>query len=127
MALIVRPAVTDLGHLRPGAPAFNLWVGLFFYIPNVLAGVFGLLGGYFTDLFGRKRILVWSILLYSVSACAASFSTSLTQLLIFRCPTLIGLSVEFVAAITWLAELFPHPSVANPSLASRKPATPSGD
>ena len=72
MALIVRPAVTDLGHLRPGAPAFNLWVGLLFYIPNVLAGVFGLLGGYFTDLFGRKRILVWSILLYSVSACAAS-------------------------------------------------------
>lgn len=109
MALIVRPAVTDLGHLRPGAPAFNLWVGLLFYIPNVLAGVFGLLGGYFTDLFGRKRILVWSILLYSVSACAASFSTSLTQLLIFRCTTLIGVSVEFVAAITWLAELFPHP------------------
>ena len=109
MALIVRPAVIDLGHLRPGTPAFNLWVGLFFYIPNVLAGVFGLLGGYFTDLFGRKRILVWSILLYSASACAASFSTSLSQLLIFRCTTLIGVSVEFVAAITWLAELFPNP------------------
>ena len=109
MALIVRPAVVDLGNLSPGAPAFNLWVGLFFYIPNVLAGVFGLLGGYFTDLFGRKRILVWSIVLYSVSACAASFSTSLTELLIFRCTTLIGVSVEFVAAITWLAELFPHP------------------
>jgi MFS family permease len=109
MALIVRPALTDLGHLRPGTPAFNLWVGLLFYIPNVLGGVFGLLGGYLTDLFGRKRILVWSILLYSVSACAASFSTSPTQLLLFRCGTLIGVSVEFVAAITWLAELFPSP------------------
>ena len=109
MPLIVRPTLTDLGHLRPGTPAFNLWVGLLFYIPNVLGGVFGLLGGYLTDLFGRKRILVWSILLYSVSACAASFSTSPTQLLIFRCGTLIGVSVEFVAAITWLAELFPNP------------------
>jgi MFS family permease len=109
LPLIVRPALTDLSHLRPGTPAFNLWVGLFFYIPNVLAGIFGFLGGYFTDLFGRKRILVWSILLYSVSACAASFSTSLTHLLIFRCTTLIGVSVEFVAAITWLAELFPNP------------------
>jgi MFS family permease len=109
MALLVRPALTDLGHLRPGTPAFNLWVGLLFYIPNVSAGVFGLLGGYFTDLFGRKRILIWSILLYSVSACAASFSTSLSQLLVFRCLTLIGVSVEFVAAITWLAELFPNP------------------
>jgi MFS family permease len=109
MALVVRPALTDLGHLRPGTPAFNLWVGLLFYLPNVASGIFGLLGGYFTDLFGRKRILVWSILFYSLSACAASFSTSLTQLLIFRCTTLIGVSVEFVAAITWLAELFPNP------------------
>ncbi|HMI50007.1 MAG TPA: MFS transporter, partial [Candidatus Saccharimonadales bacterium] len=109
MALIVRPALADLGHLRPGTPAFNLWVGLFFYVPNVLAGVFGLLGGYLTDLFGRKRILVWSILLYSVSACAAGFSTSLPLLLVFRCMTLVGVSVEFVAAVTWLAELFPNP------------------
>jgi len=109
MALLVRPAITELGGLRPGTPEFNLWVGLLFYVPNVAAGVFGLLGGYLTDLFGRKRILVWSILLYSVSACAAGFSTSLWQLLIFRCATLIGVSVEFVAATTWLAELFANP------------------
>jgi MFS family permease len=98
-----------LSGLRPGTPAFNLWVGLLFYVPNVAAGVFGLLGGYFADLFGRRRILFWSILLYSVSACAAGFSTSLWQLLIFRCATLIGVSVEFVAATAWLAELFADP------------------
>ena len=109
MALLMRPAISDLSGLRPGTPAFNLWVGLLFYIPNVAAGVFGLLGGYFADLFGRKRILLWSILLYGVSACAAGFSTSLPQLLFFRCATLIGVSVEFVAATTWLAELFANP------------------
>jgi MFS family permease len=109
MALLVRPAIGELSGLRPGTPAFNLWVGLLFYVPNVTAGAFGLLGGYFADLFGRKRILVWSILLYSVSACAAGFSTSLWQLLIFRSATLIGVSVEFVAATTWLAELFLNP------------------
>jgi MFS family permease len=109
LPLIVRPAITTLGHLKPGTPAFNLWVGLLFYIPNLAGGVFGLLGGYFTDRWGRRRILFWSILLYSLSACAASYSTSLTQLLILRCTTLIGISVEFVAGITWLAELFPHP------------------
>jgi MFS family permease len=109
MALLVRPAISELGGLRPGTPAFNLWVGFLFYVPNVAAGVFGLLGGYLADLFGRRRILVWSILLYSVSACAAGFSTSLWQLLIFRCATLIGVSVEFVAATTWLAELFANP------------------
>jgi MFS family permease len=109
MALLVRPAIAELGGLKPGTPAFNHWVGLLFYVPNVAAGVFGLLGGYFADIFGRKRILVWSIVLYGGSACAAGFSTSLPQLLFFRCATLIGVSVEFVAATTWLAELFTNP------------------
>ena len=106
LPLIVRPALTALGHLRPATAAFNLWVGLMFFVPNISGGVFGLLGGYFTDRFGRRRILVWSILLYSISACASSYSTSLPQLLVLRCTTMIGISVEFVAAITWLAELF---------------------
>ena len=109
MALLVRPAIAELGGLKPGTPAFNLWVGVLFYVPNVAAGAFGLLGGYFADLFGRKRMLIWSILLYGASACAAGFSTSLSQLLFLRCVTLIGVSVEFVVATTWLAEIFTNP------------------
>ncbi len=107
LPLIVRPAITSLGHLKPGTREFNLMVGLLFFIPNLIGGIFGLLGGYFADLLGRRRILLWSILLYSVSACAAAYSTSLPQLICLRCTTLIGVSVEFVAAITWLAEIFP--------------------
>jgi MFS family permease len=106
LPLIARPALTSLGSLKPGTAEFNLWVGLLFYVPNMAGGLFGLFGGYLTDLFGRRRVLSWSILLYSLSACAAGFSTSLTQLLILRCTTVIGVSVEFVAAIAWLAELF---------------------
>ena len=30
MALIVSPVLTTVGHLTPGTPAFNKWVGLFF-------------------------------------------------------------------------------------------------
>jgi MFS family permease len=107
LPLIVRPALNDLGHLTLGTPAFNLWVGLFFFIPSIAGGIFGLLGGYLTDRFGRRRTLVWSILLYSVCACAAGYSASLFQLLALRCATMIGVCVEFVAAIAWLAELFP--------------------
>jgi len=62
-----------------------------------------------TDLWGRRRVLVWSILLYAFSALAAGFSTSLPMLLFFRCTTFIGVCVEFVAAVAWLAELFPNP------------------
>src|SRR5437016_4291501 len=62
-----------------------------------------------TDLLGRRRVLVWSILLYAFSACAAGFATSLPLLLFLRCTTWIGTCVEQVAAIAWLAELFANP------------------
>jgi MFS family permease len=52
---------------------------------------------------------VWSILLYAGSACAAGFATSIGWLLFWRCCTFVGVCVEFVAAVAWLAELFPHP------------------
>jgi len=109
LPLIVRPALMEMAKIRPGTPEFNLWVGLLFYIPAVAGGIFGLLGGYLTDRLGRRRVLVWSILIYAFSAMGAAFSTSLTQLLILRCTTFIGVCVEFVAAVAWLAELFPNP------------------
>jgi MFS family permease len=109
LPLIVRPALMELGQLKPGTPAFNEWVGLLFYVPAVAGGIFGLLGGYLTDRLGRRRVLVWSILLYAFSALAAGYTTSLPLLLFFRCTTFIGVCVEFVAAVAWLAELFPDP------------------
>src|SRR6185436_1324767 len=70
---------------------------------------FGLLGGYLTDRLGRRRVLTWSILIYAFSAFAAGFSTSIEMFLILRCTTFIGVCIEFVAAVAWLAELFPDP------------------
>ncbi len=55
--LILRPALTELAGLRPGSPEFNLWGQWFFYLPAVFGGIFGLLGGYLTDFFGRRRVL----------------------------------------------------------------------
>ncbi|MCI0489920.1 MAG: MFS transporter [Blastocatellia bacterium] len=109
LPLIVRPALMDLGGIRPGTPEFNTWVGLLFYVPAIFGGIFGLVGGYLTDRLGRRRVLVWSILLYAFSALAAGYTTSLPLLLVFRCTTFIGVCVEFVAAVAWLAELFPNP------------------
>jgi len=107
--LIIPPALMELGKLKPRTPEFTSWVGLLFFIPAMAGGIFGLLGGYLTDLLGRRRVLVWSILLYAFSALAAGYSTSLPMLLFLRCTTFIGVSVEFVAAVAWLAELFPDP------------------
>jgi MFS family permease len=109
LPLIVRPAVMDLTGAAPGTPEFSRWTGLLFYAPAVFGGVFGLLGGYLTDLLGRRRVLTWSILLYAFSAFAAGLTTSIEWLLFFRVTTFIGVCVEFVAAVAWLAELFPEP------------------
>jgi MFS family permease len=106
LPLISRPALEQLGGLQFGSPEYLQWVGLFFYVPAVCGGVFGLLGGYLTDRFGRRRILTWSILIYAFSAFAAGFATNVYWLLFLRCTTFIGVCVEFVAATAWLAELF---------------------
>jgi MFS family permease len=107
--LIVPPALADLGGLKPGTPEFRNWVSAMFYMPAICGGIFGLLGGYLTDLLGRRRVLTWSILLYAFAAFAAGFSTSLYMLLFFRCLVFVGVCVEFVAAVAWLAELFENP------------------
>jgi MFS family permease len=106
LPLIIRDAVMKLGGYAFGSPDYNYWRDLFFYVPAVSGGIFGLLGGYLTDRLGRRRVLTWSILVYALSAFAAGFATSLPMLLFFRCTTFIGVCVEFVAAVAWLAELF---------------------
>jgi MFS family permease len=109
LPLIVRPALLELTGAAPGSPEFQMWVGRLFYIPAFAGGIFGLLGGYLTDLFGRRRVLTFSILIYAVAAFASGFATSVGMLLFFRCLVFIGVCVEFVAAVAWLAELFPEP------------------
>jgi hypothetical protein len=109
LPIIVRPALADLLKVPPNSLAVNDWVGTLQYVPAVAGGIFGLLGGYLTDLFGRRRVLVYSILLYAVSAAMASFATSVPMLLFWRSTTFVGVCVEFVAAVAWLAEIFSDP------------------
>jgi MFS family permease len=106
---IIPPAITDLTGFKRGTPEFAMWAGRLFYVPAFAGGIFGLLGGYLTDRLGRRRVLTWSILLYALSAFGAGFSTSIEMLLVLRSTTFVGVCVEFVAAVAWLAELFTDP------------------
>lgn len=109
LPLLVRPALSDLLGAAPNSLEVNAWVGTMQYVPAVAGGIFGLVGGYLTDLFGRRRVLVWSILLYAFSALAAGYATSVESLLFWRSLKFIGVCVEFVAAVAWLSELFSAP------------------
>jgi MFS family permease len=108
-AIIVRPVLMELGPYQPGTPAFNHWAGMFLFLPSVIGGLTALAGGYLTDLVGRQRVLVWSIVLYALAAFMSGFATSLYELMFWRCITVAGACVEFVAAIAWLTELHPDP------------------
>ena len=126
LPLIIKPAIQELSKPEiaglvaggmsqadamalwsPGGKSYVGWARTLFFVPAIAGGIFGLLGGYLTDLLGRRRVLTFSILLYAFAAMAAGFATSLPQLLFFRCLVFIGVCVEFVAAVAWLAELFP--------------------
>jgi MFS family permease len=117
LPLVIEPGLTAVGVpktiLVDGAmapnPEFKQWGTLLFFLPALLGGVFGLLGGYLTDRWGRRRMLTFSILLYAFSAFASGFSTTPQMFLFFRCLTFIGVCLEFVAATAWLAELFSNP------------------
>ena len=109
MPLIAGPALAELLKVPPGDPHITKWIGYIFWGSAFVGGGFGLIGGYLTDRYGRRRVLLWSILIYAFSALAAGFATSPGMLLFLRCTTFMGVCVEFVAAVAWLAELFPNP------------------
>lgn len=104
--LVAAPAIAELLNVPMNNPLVTAWVGRLLWIAALCGGVFGLLGGWLVDRFGRKRIMGASILVYALSPFAAAYSTSLGMFIFFRSTTFIGVCVEFVAAITWLAEVF---------------------
>ena len=54
--LVVPPALSELLKAPIGSPLVNSWAGFMLYVPAVAGGIFGLIGGYLTDLFGRRRV-----------------------------------------------------------------------
>ena len=107
--LVAAPAIAELLKIPLNNPIVTDWVGRLLWISALCGGVFGLLGGWLVDKLGRKRVMALSIFLYSLSPFFAAYSTSLPMFVFFRSTTFIGVCVEFVAAITWLAEIFEAP------------------
>ncbi|HLQ45264.1 MAG TPA: MFS transporter, partial [Planctomycetaceae bacterium] len=108
--LAAPPAIAEMLQVPLNHPSVTDWTGRLLWITAVCGGVFGLLGGWLTDRLGRKFVMAASIFVYSFSPMFAAYSTSLEMFIFFRCTTFIGVCVEFVAAITWIAEVFAEKS-----------------
>jgi len=104
--LAAPPAIAELLDVPLSHPSVSLWTGRLLWITALCGGVFGLIGGALTDRLGRKFVMAASIFVYSLSPFLAAYSTTLGWFIFFRSTTFIGVCVEFVAAITWLSEVF---------------------
>ncbi len=104
--LVAPPAIAELLDVPLNHPSVTLWTGRLLWITALCGGIFGLWGGWLVDRVGRKSVMAASIFVYSFSPFLAAYSNSLPTFIFFRSATFIGVCVEFVAAITWLAEVF---------------------
>ncbi|MSR66959.1 MAG: MFS transporter, partial [Pedosphaera sp.] len=75
--LVAAPAIAELLKVPQNNPLVTEWVGRLLWIAALCGGVFGLLGGWLVDRFGRKTIMAASIFLYSAAPFCAAYSTTL--------------------------------------------------
>jgi len=67
----------------------------------------GMLFGNLADRFGRKTVLSWTILVYSVGTFCCGFAQGAWWLLVFRVITGLGVGGEWATGQTLVAETFP--------------------
>ncbi len=67
----------------------------------------GIIFGYLADRFGRKTVLSWTILVYSIGTFACGFAASALWLLVFRVVTGLGVGGEWATGQTLVGETFP--------------------
>ena len=67
----------------------------------------GVVFGILSDRFGRKNVLQWTILTYSIGTFFCGLSTSIWFLLLFRIITGLGVGGEWATGQTYVGETFP--------------------
>jgi MFS family permease len=84
-------------------------VGLSYVLGASLAAtsVGGVIFGILSDRFGRKIVLQWTILTYSIGTFLCGFAPSLEMLLLFRIITGLGVGGEWATGQTYIGEAFP--------------------
>ncbi len=71
------------------------------------SGLGGILFGYLSDRHGRKRVMMWTILLYSLGTALTALSTGPLTLVLFRLLTGLGVGGEWAVGHALLAESAP--------------------
>lgn len=75
------------------------------WLVGIMVGAFGF--GYLTDRFGRKRLFIVTLLLYSTCTILTALSPSYPFLMLFRFFTAIGVGAEYTAINSAISEFVP--------------------
>jgi len=102
--LVAAVAVNDLVG-QGAAQRAPLYVGGILATTLVAWAVGGLLSGVLADRFGRRRVLMYSILWYAIAAALTALSPSYAVLLILRFLTGLGMGAEWGAGSSLVSEL----------------------
>jgi MFS family permease len=99
--------------LRALLPAAQLksaaiWAGIAIGITLLGWGVGGIVGGTLADYIGRKRMMVYSVLLYAIFSGITALSTTFWMLVGFRFLTGLAMGSEWSTGIAMLAETWPE-------------------
>jgi MFS family permease len=72
------------------------------------SGLGGILFGYLSDRYGRRNVMTWTILLYSLGTALTALSTGFWTVLLFRIITGLGVGGEWAVGHALLAESTPQ-------------------
>ena len=81
--------------------------GLLASLPLFTAAIGGVAAGFFADRYGRTRVLIWSILIYSIFTGLTATSRTLWEIGLWRSLVGLGLGAEWSAGTVLVAETWP--------------------
>jgi MFS family permease len=105
-------AIPTLLGLPIGGPearaALPYWTGILNSLLLLGWAAGGVIFGPICDRFGRKRVLMITMLLYALGTAACAFVTEMWQLIIFRIIASLGIGGEWAAGSSMVAEVVPE-------------------
>jgi MFS family permease len=103
------PTLLDLPINGPEAKAaLPYWNGILNSLLLLGWAAGGVLFGPICDRFGRKRVLMMTMVLYAIGTACCAFVTEMWQLIIFRIIASLGIGGEWAAGSAMVAEVVPE-------------------
>jgi MFS family permease len=85
----------------------SLYFGIILSVTLVGWGIGGLAGGILADYVGRKRMMMYSVLVYAAFSGFSALSQSFTMLAVFRFVTGLAIGSEWSTGVTLITETWP--------------------